>query len=67
MIHNLADVTTDDLQISRSLRVAFPCNQFGGQEPGTSEEIAQLVCARFKAKYPILHKVNLNLCAQTFL
>lgn len=40
--------------------LAFPCNKFGGQEPGTSEEIVQLVCARFKAKYPILHKVDVN-------
>ncbi|XP_062211214.1 probable phospholipid hydroperoxide glutathione peroxidase 6, mitochondrial, partial [Phragmites australis] len=40
--------------------LAFPCNQFGGQEPGTNEEIVQFVCTRFKAKYPIFDKVDVN-------
>lgn len=39
--------------------LAFPCNQFGGQEPGTNEEIVQFACTRFKAEYPIFDKVNL--------
>ncbi|GJN40686.1 hypothetical protein PR202_gb29947 [Eleusine coracana subsp. coracana] len=38
--------------------LAFPCNQFGGQEPGTNEEIVQFACTRFKAEYPIFDKVN---------
>ena len=37
--------------------LAFPCNQFGGQEPGTNEQIAELACTRFKAEYPIFGKV----------
>ncbi|AQK45733.1 Glutathione peroxidase [Zea mays] len=40
--------------------LAFPCNQFGGQEPGTNEEIAQFACTRFKADYPIFDKVDVN-------
>ncbi|OEL27688.1 putative phospholipid hydroperoxide glutathione peroxidase 6, mitochondrial, partial [Dichanthelium oligosanthes] len=40
--------------------LAFPCNQFAGQEPGTNEEIVQFVCTRFKAKYPIFDKVDVN-------
>ncbi|CAM0908918.1 unnamed protein product [Alopecurus aequalis] len=40
--------------------LAFPCNQFGGQEPGTSEQIVQFACTRFKAEYPILDKVDVN-------
>jgi hypothetical protein len=38
--------------------LAFPCNQFGGQEPGTNEEIVQFACTRFKAEYPIFDKVT---------
>jgi len=38
--------------------LAFPCNQFGGQEPGTNEEIVQFACTRFKAEYPIFDKVK---------
>jgi glutathione peroxidase-family protein len=37
--------------------LAFPCNQFGGQEPGTNEQIAEFACTRFKAEYPIFGKV----------
>ena len=38
--------------------LAFPCNQFGSQEPGTNEEIQDFVCTRFKADYPIFGKVS---------
>ncbi|CAM8902515.1 unnamed protein product [Rhodiola kirilowii] len=34
--------------------LAFPCNQFGGQEPGTNDQIVEFACTRFKAEYPIL-------------
>ena len=40
--------------------LAFPCNQFGGQEPGTNDEIVQFACTRFKAEYPIFDKVDVN-------
>lgn len=40
--------------------LAFPCNQFNSQEPGTNEEIVQFACTRFKAEYPIFDKVNVN-------
>lgn len=38
--------------------LAFPCNQFGSQEPGTNEEIQEFVCTRFKAEYPVFDKVR---------
>ena len=37
--------------------LGFPCNQFGGQEPGSNEDIQNFVCTRFKAEYPIFDKV----------
>lgn len=40
--------------------LAFPCNQFAGQEPGTNEEIQEVVCTRFKAEFPIFDKVEVN-------
>ncbi|EPS69156.1 glutathione peroxidase, partial [Genlisea aurea] len=40
--------------------LAFPSNQFGGQEPGTNAEIKQFACTRFKAEYPIFDKVDVN-------
>ncbi|KAF5742723.1 glutathione peroxidase 2-like [Tripterygium wilfordii] len=40
--------------------LAFPCNQFGGQEPGNNDEIEKVVCTRFKAEFPIFDKVDVN-------
>ncbi|KAI5386417.1 putative glutathione peroxidase 5, variant 3, partial [Lathyrus oleraceus] len=37
--------------------LAFPCNQFLNQEPGSSEDAEQFACTRFKAEYPIFGKV----------
>ncbi|RYR58744.1 hypothetical protein Ahy_A05g024624 [Arachis hypogaea] len=39
--------------------LAFPCNQFGAQEPGSNEEIANFVCTRFKAEFPIFDKARI--------
>ncbi|KAJ1411822.1 Thioredoxin-like superfamily [Sesbania bispinosa] len=40
--------------------LAFPCNQFGAQEPGTNEQIQEFVCTRFKAEFPVFDKVDVN-------
>ncbi|XP_050379160.1 probable phospholipid hydroperoxide glutathione peroxidase [Argentina anserina] len=40
--------------------LAFPCNQFGAQEPGSNDEIVEFACTRFKAEYPIFDKVDVN-------
>ncbi|KAG6485202.1 probable phospholipid hydroperoxide glutathione peroxidase [Zingiber officinale] len=40
--------------------LAFPCNQFGGQEPGSNSEIKEFACTRFKAEYPIFDKIDVN-------
>lgn len=37
--------------------LAFPCNQFGGQEPGSNADIKNFACTRFKAEFPIFDKV----------
>ncbi|KAJ6847711.1 putative phospholipid hydroperoxide glutathione peroxidase [Iris pallida] len=40
--------------------LAFPCNQFGSQEPGSNSDIKQFACTRFKAEFPIFDKVDVN-------
>ncbi|KMZ56382.1 Glutathione Peroxidase [Zostera marina] len=40
--------------------LAFPCNQFGEQEPGSNFEINETVCKVLKAKFPIFEKINVN-------
>ncbi|KAK9997168.1 hypothetical protein SO802_021854 [Lithocarpus litseifolius] len=40
--------------------LAFPCNQFLGQEPGNNEAIQEVACTMFKAEFPIFDKVEVN-------
>ncbi|XP_023549407.1 protein HUA2-LIKE 2-like [Cucurbita pepo subsp. pepo] len=40
--------------------LAFPCNQFLKQEPGTSETAQEFACTRYKAEYPIFQKIRVN-------
>ncbi|KAK7270253.1 hypothetical protein RIF29_23264 [Crotalaria pallida] len=40
--------------------LAFPCNQFLYQEPGTSQEAQEFACTRYKAEYPIFEKIRVN-------
>ncbi|XP_065331505.1 uncharacterized protein Gtpx isoform X2 [Cloeon dipterum] len=50
----------DKYHESKGLRIlAFPCNQFGGQEPGSSEDI---VCFAMKnnANFDLFEKVDVN-------
>jgi glutathione peroxidase len=40
--------------------MAFPCNQFGGQEPGSADEIAQFCQVNFGLSFPLMDKVEVN-------
>ncbi|KAL6214736.1 hypothetical protein ACLB2K_014168 [Fragaria x ananassa] len=40
--------------------LAFPCNQFLKQEPGTSTDAIEFACTRYKAEYPIFKKIRVN-------
>ena len=40
--------------------VGIPCNQFGGQEPGTSEEIAEFCSSTYGVTFPLTEKVEVN-------
>jgi len=40
--------------------VGVPCNQFGGQEPGTSEDIAEFCSATYGVTFPLTEKVEVN-------
>lgn len=38
--------------------LAFPCNDFGGQEPGTNKEIQEFCSSTFDVKFPLFDKVK---------
>ncbi len=40
--------------------LGVPCNQFMGQEPGTSEEIAEFCSTTYGADFPMTEKVEVN-------
>jgi glutathione peroxidase len=40
--------------------VGFPCNQFGAQEPGTSEEIATFCSTNYGVTFPLMEKIDVN-------
>lgn len=40
--------------------LGFPCDQFGGQEPGTEEEIAGFCERTFGVTFPLFAKIDVN-------
>jgi glutathione peroxidase len=40
--------------------VGFPCNQFGGQEPGSADEIAEFCSATYGVTFPMFEKIEVN-------
>ena len=40
--------------------IGFPCNQFGGQEPGTAEEIATFCATTYGVSFPMMEKLEVN-------
>lgn len=40
--------------------LGFPCNQFGGQEPGTNAEIKKFCAANYRVTFPMFAKVEVN-------
>ncbi len=40
--------------------VGFPCNQFGGQEPGSADEIQQFCSVNYGVSFPLFEKIDVN-------
>ncbi len=40
--------------------VGAPCNQFGGQEPGTPEEIVSFCSSSYSVEFPLTEKLDVN-------
>lgn len=54
----------ESLYLSFKLRgleiLGFPCNQFGGQEPGSSEEIGHFCQKNYGVSFPIFEKIEVK-------
>jgi glutathione peroxidase len=40
--------------------LGFPCNQFGAQDPGSNDEIAQFCQLNYGVSFPMMAKINVN-------
>ncbi len=40
--------------------LGFPCNQFGGQEPGSNEEIKTFCSQKYNVSFPLFDKIEVN-------
>jgi glutathione peroxidase len=40
--------------------LGFPCNQFGNQEPGTADEIAEFCEINFGVSFPLFARIEVN-------
>ena len=40
--------------------LAFPCDQFGKQEPGSDEEIMSFCTTKFNVNFPVFSKIEVN-------
>jgi glutathione peroxidase len=40
--------------------LGFPCNQFGGQEPGTPEQIGDFCSTNYGVTFPLFEKISVN-------
>jgi hypothetical protein len=43
-------------------RSAFPCNQFGGQEPGAPGEVKAFAKSHYNVTFPLFMKVEAGAC-----
>ena len=40
--------------------LGFPCNQFGGQEPGDSDQITEFCSVNYGVEFPMFEKIKVN-------
>lgn len=40
--------------------IAFPCNDFGKQEPGTAQEIQEFCSSKFSVTFPLMEKIHVK-------
>ena len=49
-----------ELKGQRFTIIGFPCNQFGGQEPGTEVEVIQFCTTTYHVTFPLAAKIDVN-------
>ena len=52
----VADTLYTSMEIGGLVVLAFPCNQFANQEPGTNSEIYKFVTKKYQVDFPVFEK-----------
>ena len=50
----------EDLSAQDFAILGFPCNQFGGQDPGSNDEIVEFCQLNYGVSFPMMEKVNVK-------
>lgn len=50
----------EQLEEQNFVIVGFPCNQFGGQEPGTPDQIVDFCAMHYGVSFPLTEKIEVN-------
>ena len=50
----------EDFESQNFTVLAFPCNQFGAQEPGSDAEILAFAQTKYQANFPMFSKIEVN-------
>jgi glutathione peroxidase-type tryparedoxin peroxidase len=58
--YKLATTLYDKYKNQGLMVLGFPCNQFGGEEPGNEDEILRFAHSHYGVEFPILAKVDVN-------
>ncbi len=54
-------------QLDDVVVVGFPCNQFGGQEPGSHQQICDFTSDKYGVTFPLMAKIDVNGQSQALL
>ena len=60
MSHLLSDAAVREYHERGFSVLAFPCNQFGEQEPGSAAQIAAFCDSKYQISFPLFARVDVN-------
>ena len=56
----LVEMYTEHSETAGLRILGFPCNQFGGQEPGSDEEVKKFATEKYNVTFDMFSKINVN-------
>ena len=60
MLRQLVEMYNEHSETAGLRILGFPCNQFGGQEPGSDEEVKKFATEKYNVTFDMFSKINVN-------